>query len=125
MNKKQIEFNLWLDNEILNISKNKEIIAINFNIYECIDNVFTLEIIWTNYFYTSDPDWACYDIYSSNNEYYINWNWKNWKEILVETKNNILNYIEYWKFKSIFIKYNIWFGFVDWDIEIINQISKN
>jgi hypothetical protein len=110
----------------MNISKNKEIIAINFNIYECMNNIFAIEVVWTNFFNINCSDWPCYDVYSSkNNNYNIDWNWKNWEQILVDIKKIILNYIELWNLKSNILKYNIWFGFIDWDIEIINQKSKD
>lgn len=118
-------FYIWLENNIQKIIK-LNIIALNFNIYEWWNDDFIIELIGTNYYDVDDSDWPCYEIYTTReNNFCVNRNWKNWEEWLLDIKEMILLYLKDWKMNYQLLQYNIWVWFVDGDIEMINQKSKD
>lgn len=62
-------FDKWLD-DILKDGIPDETVAINFNIYETDDGSYNLQIVGCDRFDPEDEDWACYDLWSSGEDYY-------------------------------------------------------
>lgn len=66
-----IEFARWLD-KLLESKMPENIAAFNFNIYDEEDETYGIQLIASNEFSEEDEDWACSEVYSSEeNIFYI------------------------------------------------------
>ena len=68
----------------------------------------------------NDEDWACDEIFSSNENMYYFTNENGWEQTLKEVQKNITEYLEKEDYSSILKKYEgIGLGFVDGDLIIV------
>lgn len=120
------EFLEWIDGlELENITEN--IKAYNFNLYESEDT-YDIQIIGSDEFDEENPDWACSEIYSSEenicyieNKGELN-NWENAKKIFA---GYVRKYLENGKYAEILRSAKaIGIGFVDGDIELVYLDGK-
>ncbi len=118
------EFVTWLDN-VLDNSLPIEGKAVNFNIYEEGDNEWSLQIIVASRFDPEDMDWACDEVFSSEEDIYI---WKqetSWEEVLVTANKWISDYLENGKHADCLKSYEaVGSGFIDGIIEILYPVSE-
>ena len=124
------EFSEWLDG-ILENTKFDKILAFNFNLYEG-DNEYHIQIIGSDEFDEEDEDWACSEIFTSGDKYFIV-NTKNageeWFEALEFCVKIVTKYLENGKNKEILLKKRaVGIGFTSGDLYIIYKngiINKN
>lgn len=63
------EFENWLD-ELLENGLPNDAVAVNFNIYEEEDNYWSVQLIASDRFDDMDDEWACFEVYSSQEDLY-------------------------------------------------------
>ena len=115
------EIEEWLDSlELDDMPEN--IIAYNINLYEG-DETYDLQLIGSDEFDKDDPDWACSEVYSSEEEIcYIEMtdevgDWENAQKQFAEC---IKEYLEDGKYADVLKAAKaIGIGFVDGDIELL------
>lgn len=115
------DFEKWINNSFAEIIP-KEVVALNFNIYEDSNAKWSLEVVGTSSFDEEDDDWACDEITDFNTrETPFYWVEETvWIEVLSEIKGLIQKYLENGKYSEKMKRTNgIGCGFVDGDIEII------
>ena len=79
-------FEKWLD-ETLAADIPQEAVALNFNIYEDGDNLWSVELVATDRFDPIDPDWACDEVFAAR-ENPFEWEEETpWLDILEEVLN--------------------------------------
>lgn len=119
------EFTEWLEKYLKSFSK--EIIAVNFNLYEGENNTYDIQLIGSDEFDESDSDWACSEIFSTEEDiFYIERTQEiaRWEDGLEFITNLVKKYLEEGEYayklkgtKAVSI------GFVDGDLKIL-YISK-
>lgn len=114
------KFTAWL-NEILKNPLPENAKGINFNLYEEEqENTFGLQFVATSSFDLNDDDWACDEVFSSNENMYYFTNENGWEQTLKEVENNVKTYLEKEEYSSVLKKYDgIGLGFVDGDLIIV------
>lgn len=120
------ELEEWLD--ILDLDNMPEnIIAYNFNLYDG-DGTYDIQLIGSDEFDESDPDWACSEVYSSEEDIcYIEItdeleNWEKAQKIFAEY---VRKYLESGKYADVLKSAKaIGIGFVDGDIDLIYLDGK-
>ncbi len=115
------EIEEWLDSLDLE-DMPESIIAYNINLYEG-DETYDLQLIGSDEFDKDDPDWACSEVYSSEEEIcYIEMtdevgDWENAQKQFAEC---IKEYLEDGKYADVLKAAKaIGIGFVDGDIELL------
>ena len=109
----------WLD-EILSKKLPDDIKAINFNLYEDVDNKWSIELVGTSTFDENSSDWACSEIYTTRETPYILVKKSDWKTIEKIFTSFLKNYLDVGKHSNVLKKYcGIGIGFVDGDLSII------
>jgi cupin superfamily acireductone dioxygenase involved in methionine salvage len=64
------DFVSWVDRVMLEHGKGKRSVAYNFNLYEHEDE-FAIQLIGATKFDVTDPDWPCYEAFSSGEDLFI------------------------------------------------------
>ena len=83
-------------------------------------NTFGLQFVATSSFDLNDDDWACDEIFSSNENLYYFTNENGWEQTLKEVEKNVKVYLEKGNCSSVLKKYDgIGLGFVDGDLLIL------
>lgn len=119
MFKKENKFEIWL-NQILNDNLPNDIKAINFNLYEDIDNKWSIELVGTSNFDENNDDWACEEIFNTREKPYVITKESNWKSIEKEFTDLINEYLKNGKYANKLKQYEaVAVGFVDGDLNII------
>ena len=119
VNLEEKEFFNWLD-EILSKKLPDDIKAINFNLYEDVDNKWSIELVGTSTFDENSSDWACSEIYTTRETPYILVKKSDWKTIEKIFTSFLKNYLDAGKHSNVLKKYcGIGIGFVDGDLSII------
>jgi shikimate kinase len=113
------KFERWIEN-ILNQELSTDIIAINFNLYEEENDVWSLELVGTASFDTDDDDWACDETFDTR-ETPLRWEEKaTWEDILVHISSIIIKYLEKGQYAEKLKTYQgVGIGFVDGDIKLL------
>lgn len=113
------KFKKWLDN-ILKTKLPDGVIAINFNLYEDIDNKWSIELIGASSFDENNEDWACDEIFTTRDNPFVLVEESDWKTIEIIYTNLINEYLENGKYSNMLKQYTaIGIGFVDGDISIV------
>ena len=114
-----VGFTTWL-NKVLQSPLPENTKAINFNLYEeAQPNTFGIQCVATSSFELNNDDWACDEIFSSNENMYFFANSNGWEHALKEVEENVKAYLEK-EDSSILKKYDgIGLGFVDGDLIIV------
>ena len=119
------KFVVWL-NEILKNPLPVNVKGINFNLYEEEkENTFGVQFVATSSFDSNDDDWACDEVFSSNENMYYFTNENGWEQTLKEVEKNVKTYLEKEEYSSVLKKYEgIGLGFVDGDLIIVYKKDK-
>ena len=114
------EFEKWLD-EAMDAEIPQNAIALNFNIYEDGDNMWSVELVATDRFDPADQDWACDEVFAGRETPY-EWEEESpWLDILDEVIGWLRQYLEGGKHSEKMKAYDgIGTGFVDGDIAILH-----
>ena len=120
------EFADWLDNLLENNDMPENTQAFNFNLYEESEDeyIYGVQIIASDRFNADDGDWACYEIWSSEEDIFCvstsDEDDKGWQQFLKFMTEIVCDYLENGKHKDIlFNSKGIGIGFVDGEIDII------
>ncbi len=120
------EFADWLDNLLENNDMPENTQAFNFNLYEESEDeyIYGVQIIASDRFDADDGDWACYEIWSSEEDIFCvstsDEDDKGWQQVLKFMTEIVCDYLENGKHKDIlFNSKGIGIGFVDGEIDII------
>lgn len=113
------EFENWLD-ELLENGLPNDAVAVNFNIYEEEDNYWSVQLIASDRFDDMDDEWACFEVYSSQEDLYY---WESdcdSREVFEEVCGFIERYLEEGAHAEMLKSYRaIGAGFVDGELGII------
>ena len=113
------KFKEWLDS-ILKTKLPDGVIAINFNLYEDVDNKWSIELIGALSFNENNDDWACDEIFTTRDNPFVLVEESDWKTIEIIYTNLINEYLENGKYSNMLKQYTaIGIGFVDGDISIV------
>lgn len=125
----QEKFSAWLD-EILKELKVEGICAFNFNLYEEYDEdsaedtdseIFAMQIIGAETYYPDNDDWACFEIFSSEENLFV-FNEKSWEDALKHSIIMVKDYLTNGKYKSVLLSAKaVAVGFVDGDLERVYE----
>lgn len=112
-------FNEWLD-EVLENELPDTVKAINFNLYDDGDNVWSVELIGASRFDPDDEDWACDEVFTTREEPLA------WEEdtssldIQEQAYNAIKEYLESGLYADKLKQYEgVGVGFVDGELFIV------
>ena len=112
-------FVTWLNQAISNEFP-KEMIAVNFNLYDDGDNQWSVELVGTSSFDAENPDWACDEVFSNRENPYLFIKAAKWNDILDEVASWISEYLNSESGATKIKSYQgIGLGFVDGDITIL------
>lgn len=113
----QNDFNLWLDN-VLKVELPSNICAYDFIIYESGDNLWSISLTASDTYDENDSDWACNEIFTSENLYVFE-NVGDWKATLKVVEKLVKGYLSDGKYKDkIMNSRAITYGFDDEDLNI-------
>ena len=114
-----VGFTTWL-NKILQNSLPENTKAVNFNIYEEPQPyIYGIQFVATSSFDLNNDDWACDEIFSSNENMYFFTNKNGWENVLQEVEENVKLYLKKEE-SSILKKYDgIGLGFVDGELIVV------
>ena len=97
-----------------------DMIAINFNLYEDVDDQWSVEFVGTSSFDPEDADWACDEVFATREAPYVFVRKAEWSEILDEVTTWLLDYFDNDSNATKMKLYKgIGVGFVDGDISIL------
>ena len=116
-----IAFSHWLDSILSNCLPD-EIVAFNFNLYECMeDGKFDIQLIGSAYYSDANTDWAC-DIVFSSGENVFPIESEDWEKCLEKCEKLISEYIQHGEYAQI-LKYKraVTVGFVDGDLNVVYE----
>ncbi len=96
-------------------------IAINFNLYEDGDNLWSVELVATDVFDPKDNDWACEEVFAAR-ENPFEWEEEiQWQDVLENACEWVKTYMNNGTYAKELKNYDgIGVGFVDGDIEILH-----
>ena len=115
------KFEEWL-NGVFEKSFPRDVIAVNFNIYEDADNYWSIEPVGTASFEEEDEDWACDEVTNFNTRSNpFTWQEKaSWEDMLSKVKNMIIQYLDSGKHAGKLKTLDaVACGFVDGNLEIL------
>lgn len=116
-------FDKWL-NGILERGIKDGTVAVNFNIYE-LESGYDLQIVGCDRFDPEDEDWACYDLWSSEDDYFNLksggdiLDWEDALDYFTDLVNGYLRNGEYKEQLKSLLAVSI--GFVDGELEILYE----
>ena len=115
-------FSKWVESAIEKGIPN-EVISICFNLYDDIDDNWSIEMVGCTSYDSDDFDWACdeyTDFGTRNNPY--SWNQKSdWEDIQQQVSYIIQKYLKEGMYKEQFINLRgVAVGFVDGDLIVLN-----
>lgn len=116
----------WIDSVMKN-GMPKEVISVCFNLYDDIDNTWSLEMVGCSSFDEDDSDWACdevTDFGTRNNP--LRWiQDSDWSEIQLMISDMVSRYLKEGTYKKLFNNLDgVAVGFVDGDLELLKRNSK-
>ena len=113
------ELETWLD-DVMQMTIPDDVVAFCFNLYEDVNNSWTLELIGASSFDKTNDDWACDEVFSTRDNP-LTWNEdKEWQDVLMEAINKIKDYIEKGKYgKVLKERQGLAVGFVDGDLTLL------
>jgi hypothetical protein len=115
-------FSKWL-NQVLDRDIPKGVKAFNFNLYEGGEDTYDIQLIGSDEFDEDDPDWACTDYFTSEEEiFYIERTEEiqHWEQGLRYISMLVERYLKEGKNATLLKNASaIGIGFVDGDIDIL------
>jgi len=121
------EFAHWLDDLLENATIPEYACAWGFNLYEESreDSVYAIQLIASDTFDEDDPDWACEECWSSEEDIFCielsDEAEKDWKAALRIFSEMAADYFENGRYADILTAKPVGIGFVDGDVEIITK----
>lgn len=114
-----ITFSHWLDSILSNCPPD-EIVAFNFNLYECMeDGQFDIQLIGSAYYSDTNTDWACGTVFSSGENVFPIES-EDWEKCLEKCEKLISEYIQHGEYAQILMyKKAVTVGFVDGDLNVV------
>lgn len=116
------EFEEWMDSLSLD-DQPENVIAYNFNIYDGEENTYDIQLIGSDQFDEDDPDWACSEVYSSEENVCfieISGELENWEKAQKIFAEYVRRYLESGKYSDLLKNAKaVGIGFVDGDIELV------
>ena len=113
------EFCDWLNN-ILQAELESEIKAVNFNLYEDVNNKWSIEMVGTSTFDENNEDWACCEVFTTRDKSFVIVRESNWKAIETLFIDLLNKYLIDGKYAYKLKQYQaIGIGFVDGDLHIL------
>ena len=112
-------FEKWL-NEVLSEKMSDNIKAFCFNIYDDGNEEWSVELIGSKSFDTSDNDWPCDEVFTTRSNP-LKWsNLMTWQKQIKILKSCIEQYLQNGKYSQMLLsKQGIGYGFVDGDLHIL------
>lgn len=111
----------WIDRMLLQKFP-EDTVALCFNLYECEDNMWSIELIGTDEFDAEDDDWACDEVVAFRKNPFVFKFSADWEEVLEIVVRMIRKYLEKGIYADKIRHYKgVAVGFVDGDLEIIYQ----
>lgn len=123
MNEIYTKFKNWLDNLMEN-NMPAETVAFCFNLYEesVEDSVYSVQLVACNEFDENDPDWACEEVWSSEEDIFCielsDEQEKDWNAAQTLIKSWVQ---EYMKDCEILSSKPVGIGFVDGELDLIKS----
>ena len=112
-------FFIWLDT-ILAVELPSEIRAINFNLYEDVQNKWSVELVGTSVFDESSEDWACCEVFTTRDHPYVIEQKNDWQAIEEMFKDWVSDYLHSGKYTDKLKQFEaVGLGFVDGDLAIL------
>ena len=109
----------WLD-MILKNQLPPETVAINFNLYEDGNDVWSIEMIGASEFDEDDEDWACEEVFATRANPYVISKKSDWKTIQKLFSLLIKEYFKKGKYSNVLKNYlAVGIGFVDGNVSIL------
>ena len=113
----------WIDDAI-KTGIPKDVVSVCFNLYEDIDNNWSVEMVGCLSFDESDSDWACdefTDFGTRNNPF--RWNQdSDWSEIQLKISDMLLRYLKEGEYKNQLNNLaGVAVGFVDGDLDLLKS----
>ena len=119
------EFAKWLDSLFENNDIPENAVAFNFNLYdEEEENIYGVQIIASERFDENDSDWACDEIWSSEEDVFCvdisDEKHTDWKQALECITELVREYLETGRYKNILTDSKaVGIGFVDGELDIL------
>lgn len=120
----------WLNTLLENNEMPDGTAAYCFNLYEesAEDSVYGVQLIAADTFDEKDPDWACEECWSSGEDIFCvelsDEDEKDWRTAQAIIKSWIEDYLKDGKYGGILSKNPVGIGFVDGDLEILNNNER-
>jgi hypothetical protein len=116
-------FSKWLDSHLKQLPS--DVVAVNFNLYEGLNQTYDIQLIGTDTFDEEDDDWACEEIFSTEEDLFCiprTEDIEDWEDGLSFITKMIQNYLENGKYVNVLRELHaVGVGFVDGDIEILHH----
>ena len=122
-------FRDWL-NDILQNNRFENVKAFNFNLYEDADEndspFFSVQLIGAPFYNPENDDWACNELYSSEENLFIIDNCEDWEDCLDIATKLIREYL-YDEKCSVVLRLAevVAVGFVDGDLEVVSYNDQS
>ena len=117
------DFSTWLDSYLKQLPS--DVVAVNFNLYEGSNQTYDIQLIGTNTFDEEDDDWACEEIFSTEEDLFLvprTDDIEDWEDGLFFITKIIQNYFENGKHANVLRELQaVGVGFVDGDIELLHH----
>lgn len=115
------DFSKWLDNNLKQLPS--DVVAVNFNLYEGLNQTYDIQLIGSDKFDEEDDDWACEEIFSTGEDLFcipITETIEHWLDGLSFIRKMIENYLKNGKYANVLKQLQaVGVGFVDGDIELL------
>lgn len=109
----------WLDS-VLKTDLPNETKAINFNIYEDVDNSWSIELVGAFEFDENDDDWACCEIFSTRDKPFVIVRKSEWTKMETMFIDWVNKYLYMGKYSDKLKQYQaVGLGFVDGILNIL------
>ena len=117
----QEQFFEWLDHILQDQPLPGETVAANFNLYEeSEDNTYAVQLIGAGEFDPEDEDWACEEVYSSEDNLFVFTDEKGWKHVLKAGVSLVNAYLAEGAYaQTLKALTAVAVGFVDGNLEIV------
>ena len=121
---KHTDFETWIEG-VMETEFPKEVVAINFNIYDDSDGKWSLEFVGTATFDEEDSDWATDELIATRTHPFVFYNDSSWEEIEKYCIYLLKQYLQNGKYADKLKTFMaIGVGFVDGDITILYKSIK-
>lgn len=124
MDSRYNSFQNWL-NTILSVDLPEKVEAINFNLYEDVGNVWSIELVGAGSFDEEDEDWACDEVFTTRDDPFTIRYKGSWEEVEDIFTGYIRQYLENGKLAERLKWYKaVAVGFVDGNITVLYKSDE-